>query len=166
MALKAALVMGSDSDWPALKPVRKLLRELGVEVDVRVISAHRTPAAAHDFGSQAEANGVGVILAAAGGAAHLAGVMASLTVLPVVGIPVKSKSLDGLDSLLSTVQMPPGVPVATVGINAAENAALLAAQILSIGDPALRERLREHKRNLAEKVARADQELSRELDEE
>ncbi|MGC8832550.1 MAG: 5-(carboxyamino)imidazole ribonucleotide mutase [Armatimonadota bacterium] len=159
--------MGSISDADVMRPAVKVLRELGVPVEVRVISAHRTPDAAHEYASTAEQRGLRVLIAGAGGAAHLAGVLASKTTLPVIGVPVMgTSSPGGLDALLSTVQMPPGVPVATVGINAAENAGLLAAQILAASDSELAERLRERKRRLAERVRQADEELQRQMAEE
>ena len=133
--------MGSDSDLEAVAPAKKRLDSLGIPVEAHIFSAHRTPEAAAEFSKNARANGFGVIIAAAGKAAHLAGALAAHTTLPVIGIPVKSSTLDGLDALLSTVQMPSGVPVATVAIDGADNAALLAAQILSVEDGALAEKL-------------------------
>lgn len=138
---KAAVIMGSDSDWPVVEKAVKQLRELGIEVEARVMSAHRTPEQAREFSVNARANGFGVIIAAAGKAAHLAGALAANTTLPVIGIPIKSSTLDGLDALLSTVQMPSGIPVATVAIDGAQNAALLAAEILAVGDDALAAKL-------------------------
>ncbi len=149
---KAAIIMGSDSDFPTLKSSVKLLKEFGVEVEVMVCSAHRTPDKAADFAKKAEENGIGVIIAAAGKAAHLPGVLAAFTPLPVIGVPIKSSTMDGLDSLLSIVQMPSGIPVATVAIDGADNAALLAVQILSTGYPELREKMKEYKKKLAMKV--------------
>ena len=127
--MKAAIIMGSKSDYPVIEKAEKIFDEFGVEYETRIMSAHRTPKAAEDFAENAEKNGFEVIIAAAGKAAHLAGVLAAQSPLPVIGIPVKSSTLDGLDSLLSTVQMPKGVPVATVAIDGSENAALLAIQI-------------------------------------
>ncbi len=138
---KVAIVMGSDSDLPVLKPAIKTLSELEIPFSVRVMSAHRTPLEAAEFSRNASAEGYGVIIAAAGKAAHLAGALAAQTILPVIGIPVKSSTLDGLDALLSTVQMPGGIPVATVAIDGAQNAALLAAQMLALSDEALAGRL-------------------------
>ena len=135
---KVALVMGSLSDFKSLEGCIKLLKKFKVETEVRVISAHRTPEQAAEFAKSAEERGIEVILAAAGKAAHLAGVLASMTALPVIGIPMNSSTMDGLDSLLSTVQMPTGIPVATVAINGGGNAALLAVQMLSIKYPELR----------------------------
>ena len=131
---KVAVIMGSDSDLPALRPCFEQLRALDVPFEAHVYSAHRTPDAAADFARAARENGFGVLIAAAGKAAHLAGALAARTTLPVIGIPVKSSTLDGLDALLSTVQMPSGMPVATVAIDGAANAALLAAQILAVSD--------------------------------
>ena len=139
---KAAVIMGSDSDLPVVEKAMKTLADLGVEYEAHVYSAHRTPAEAKAFAENAEKNGFGVIIAAAGKAAHLAGALAASTTLPVLGIPVKSSALDGLDALLSTVQMPPGIPVATVGIDGAANAALLAAQILDVSEPELAAKLK------------------------
>ena len=140
-AKKVALIMGSDSDLEAVAPAKKRLDSLGIPVEAHIFSAHRTPEAAAEFSKNARANGFGVIIAAAGKAAHLAGALAAHTTLPVIGIPVKSSTLDGLDALLSTVQMHSGVPVATVAIDGADNAALLAAQIISVEDGALAEKL-------------------------
>ena len=133
--MKVAIVMGSKSDYPVVEKAEAMLREFGVEYETRIISAHRTPKQAEEFAANAEANGFGTIIAAAGKAAHLAGVLAATTPLPVIGLPMKSSTMDGLDSLLSVVQMPKGVPVATVAINGAENAAILAVQILAAGNP-------------------------------
>ncbi|MDR1805170.1 MAG: 5-(carboxyamino)imidazole ribonucleotide mutase [Clostridium sp.] len=141
MHKKIAVVMGSQSDLPVLLPAFRALDELGIEWEAQVLSAHRTPKAAADFAQNAQANGFGVIIAAAGKAAHLAGAMAANTILPVIGIPVKASALEGIDALLSTVQMPPGIPVATVAIDGAKNAAILAAQILALTDEEIRGRL-------------------------
>lgn len=149
---KVAVIMGSDSDYPTLKSGIKILKEFGIEVEVLVCSAHRTPERAADFARNAENNGIEVIIAAAGKAAHLPGVMAAFTPLPVIGVPIKSSTMDGLDSLLSIVQMPSGIPVATVAIDGAENAALLAAQILSLAHSELREKMKEYKSKMARKV--------------
>ncbi|MFV0497781.1 MAG: 5-(carboxyamino)imidazole ribonucleotide mutase [Candidatus Fimivivens sp.] len=138
---KVAIVMGSDSDLPVLKPAVKMLHQLGIPFSVRVMSAHRTPVEAAAFAKSAREEGCGVIIAAAGKAAHLAGSLAAQTTLPVIGVPVKSSTLDGLDALLSTVQMPGGIPVATVAIDGAQNAALLAAEILALSDDALAQKL-------------------------
>lgn len=138
---KIGIVMGSDSDLPIVEKGITVLQELEIPFEVHVYSAHRTPVEAHEFASTAREKGFGVLIAAAGMAAHLAGVVAANTTLPVIGIPCKSSNLDGMDALLSTVQMPPGIPVATVAINGAKNAALLAAQMLAIEDPALAQKL-------------------------
>lgn len=131
---KVAIIMGSDSDFPVVKGAADTLQELEIPFEVHIYSAHRTPEAVQNFSSRARADGFGVIIAAAGKAAHLAGVLAAGTTLPVIGIPMKSSALDGMDALLSTVQMPPGIPVAAVAIDGAVNAALLAAEILSVAD--------------------------------
>lgn len=144
--------MGSASDWPIMEAAPKMLEELGIDYEKRVISAHRTPHELQEWASGARDNGIAAIIAGAGGAAHLAGVVAAYTTLPVIAVPVKSTSLDGLDSLLSMVQMPPGIPVATVGINAAKNAALLAASILSVTDPEIKIQLDLFRERQAEKV--------------
>ncbi|MBE6022083.1 MAG: 5-(carboxyamino)imidazole ribonucleotide mutase [Cellulosilyticum sp.] len=154
--MKVAFVMGSDSDLPVVEKGIKTVQDFGVEVVVRVISAHRTPTAAEEFARTAEENGIGVIVAAAGKAAHLGGVLAAYTTIPVIGLPIKSSTLDGLDSLLSIVQMPPGIPVATVAIDGAENAGILAVQMLALGNEELKEKLKLHKKTMAEKVAAKD----------
>lgn len=146
---KVAIVMGSKSDAEIIKGASDMLDSFGIENHTFVISAHRTPNAAVEFSSNAEANGYEVIIAGAGGAAHLPGVLAALTPLPVIGIPVKSAALSGMDSLLAIVQMPSGVPVATVAIDGARNAGILAAQILSVKYPELRQAIVEHKKKLA-----------------
>ena len=163
---KAALVMGSDSDYPVLKDCIKTLKDFGVETEVLVCSAHRTPDKAARFASEAESNGIEVIIAAAGKAAHLPGVLAAYTPLPVIGVPVRSSTMDGLDSLLSIVQMPPGIPVATVAIDGAVNAALLAVQVMSGAHPELREKMRQYKAELARKVEKKNEELQKKLREE
>lgn len=155
--------MGSDNDFETLRPAFRTLSEFGVEYEAHVISAHRTPERASRFAFEAKANGFGVIIAAAGKAAHLAGVLAAHTTLPVIGIPIKSSTLDGLDALLSTVQMPAGVPVATVAIDGAANAALLAVQMLALADETLATKLAEYKKNLAEETARKDEALRSKL---
>lgn len=139
---KVAVIMGSDSDLPIVEKAFSVLDDLGVPYEVHVFSAHRTPIEAKAFTESAYDNGFGVIIAAAGKAAHLAGAIAANTVLPVIGIPVKSSTLDGLDALLSTVQMPSGIPVATVAIDGSANAALLAAEIIAVGEPQLYEKLK------------------------
>ncbi len=162
---KVAIIMGSDSDLPVVSPAIQQLKELGIETQVRVMSAHRTPEAAHDFSKSAKENGFGVIIAAAGMAAHLGGVLAASTTLPVIGIPCSGKVLDGMDALLSTVMMPPGIPVATVGVNAAKNAALLAAEILALSDEALSEKLDAMRKEMAAQVAEKDAALQEKLKE-
>jgi len=152
--MKAALFMGSDSDWPIMKPAVEFLKEFGVEVDVIVASAHRTPAKVHEYAENARENGVGVIIAAAGAAAHLAGVIASYTTLPVIGVPINATPLNGLDALLSTVQMPSGIPVATMAVNGAKNAAVFALEIFGAGDAAVAKQLEEYREKLREGVAK------------
>jgi 5-(carboxyamino)imidazole ribonucleotide mutase len=148
------IVMGSASDWPSLEPAAALLQEWGIGVEVSVASAHRSPHRAQAYAREAAGRGLKIIIAAAGAAAHLAGVVAAETTLPVIGVPLPSSSLQGLDSLLSTVQMPAGVPVATMALGSAgaRNAALFAAQILALSDPGLQEKLKEHKIDLEAKV--------------
>ena len=163
-AKKVAVIMGSDSDLPVVKGAIQTLRGLGIEVQARVMSAHRTPEQACSFAASARENGFGVIIAAAGKAAHLAGVLAAHTTLPVIGIPVKSSTLDGLDALLATVQMPAGIPVATVAIDGAVNAALLAAQMLSISDETLAQKLADQKRTMEAEVLAKDAALQTQLD--
>jgi 5-(carboxyamino)imidazole ribonucleotide mutase len=156
---KIAVIMGSDSDLNVVGETIRQLKELGVPVTARVISAHRTPETAAEFAKSAAENDFGVIIAAAGLAAHLAGAIAANTTLPVIGLPISSGSLQGLDALLSTAQMPPGVPVAAVGINASRNAALLAAQILALSDKALAEKLSALRREMAAGVSEKDARL-------
>ena len=146
------IIMGSDSDLEVMAGAAKLLEEFGISYDMTVASAHRSPDLVHKHITNAKNNGVKVIIAGAGGSAHLAGVCASLTTLPVIGIPVKAAHLDGLDSLLSTVQMPPGIPVATVGINASKNAGLLAVQILGTSDKNIEKKLIAYKKKMADEV--------------
>lgn len=151
--------MGSHSDWQVVKKAVKVLKDFNVEVEARVISAHRTPRIAEEFAKNAEVNGFDVIIAAAGKAAHLAGVMAGNTHLPIIGVPMKTGDLGGMDSLLSTVQMPSGVPVATVAVGGAENAALLSIQMLGIKYPELKEKIKEYRRRQEKEVIEADQTL-------
>ena len=160
---KVAVIMGSDSDLPVVGKAIDKLGDFGVPVEVHVMSAHRTPEAAAAFSASAADKGFGVIIAAAGKAAHLAGVLAAHTVLPVIGIPVKSSTLDGLDALLSTVQMPSGIPVATVATDGAENAALLAVQMLALSDETLKNRLIAMKKTMAEGVLAKDKALADKL---
>ncbi|MDR1158876.1 MAG: 5-(carboxyamino)imidazole ribonucleotide mutase [Oscillospiraceae bacterium] len=156
---KVAVIMGSQSDRPVVQRALDVLAWFGVPAEARVMSAHRTPQEAHDFAGCARAEGFGVLIAAAGKAAHLAGALAAVTALPVVGLPVKSSTLDGLDALLSTVQMPRGVPVATVTIDGAENAALLAVEILAVSDEALHTALLRYRAEMADEVRAADRAL-------
>lgn len=153
---KVCIVMGSDSDLTVMEGTVNKLRDFGVPFDVRVISAHRTPAAAEALAKNAEADGYGVIIAAAGKAAHLGGVLAAYTTLPVIGVPIKSSFMDGMDSLLSMVQMPSGIPVATVAVNGADNAAILAVQMLALEDASLREKLHRFKADMQAAVEAKD----------
>lgn len=153
---KVAIVMGSDSDWPVLKAAAAQLKRWGIPFEARVMSAHRTPDAAAKFAREAAENGFGVLIAAAGMAAHLAGALAANTTLPVIGVPVRGGAADGLDALLSTVQMPSGIPVATVALNGAKNAAVLAAQILALSDTRLAVLLREDRAGMAKTIAEKD----------
>lgn len=157
---KVAVIMGSDSDLPVVEPAIETLKEFGIETEVHIYSAHRTPVEAMEFTESARDNGFGVIIAAAGKAAHLAGAIAARTTLPVIGIPVKSSTMDGMDSLLSTVQMPSGIPVATVAINGSKNAALLAVQILGVTEEELTNKLNNARKSGAEKVLAADKAIS------
>ncbi len=157
--MKIAIVMGSKSDYVVVERAESVLKEFGVEHETRIISAHRTPRVAEDFASKAEENGIEVIIAAAGKAAHLGGVIAAYTAMPVIGLPIKSSTLDGLDSLLSIVQMPKGIPVATVAIDGAENAALLAVQILSLKYPELRDKMKRYKTKMEEDIVQMDKEF-------
>lgn len=160
---KVGIVMGSDSDLPIVKKATDMLDLLGIPFEVHVYSAHRTPVEARDFALNARENGFAVIIAAAGMAAHLAGAIAANTTLPVIGIPCKSTNLDGMDALLSTVQMPTGIPVATVAINGAGNAALLAAQIIAVEDADLAKKLDDKRVSDAKKVLAKDEEISKML---
>ena len=160
---KVGIVMGSDSDLPIVKKATDMLELLGIPFEVHVYSAHRTPVEARDFALNARENGFAVIIAAAGMAAHLAGAIAANTTLPVIGIPCKSTNLDGMDALLSTVQMPTGIPVATVAINGAGNAALLAAQIIAVEDADLAKKLDDKRASDAKKVLAKDEEISKML---
>ncbi len=153
---KVAIIMGSDSDFPTVAEAIKKLDYFGIPFEVHVMSAHRTPEAAENFSKSAKSNGFGVIIAAAGKAAHLGGVLAANTTLPVIGIPIKSSTLDGLDALLATVQMPSGIPVATVAIDGAANAAILAAEILALTDEELAKKLEDEKINMKNGVEAKD----------
>lgn len=161
--MKVAIIMGSDSDWPVLEPAAGQLAEFGIETEVLVASAHRTPDKVHRFVAGASERGVQVIIAAAGAAAHLPGVIASFTTLPVIGIPVNATPLAGMDALLSIVQMPAGIPVATMAINGAKNAALFAAQILAVHNTELAAKLVAHRQTMAEEVERKDERLAQKL---
>ena len=160
---QVAIVMGSDSDLPVVKGAIEQLKKFGVDYEAHVISAHRTPYQAEEFAKNAKQNGVKVIIAAAGKAAHLGGVLAAYTTLPVIALPIKSTLMDGLDSLLSMVQMPTGIPVATVAVNGADNAGILAVQMLALADALLAERLEQFKKDMAEAVIAKDQKLQKEL---
>lgn len=157
--MKVGVVMGSKSDLPVVEKGIQVLKDFGVEPVVRILSAHRTPSQAESFSKEAENDGIEVIIAAAGKAAHLGGVLAANTPLPVIGIPMKTSDLGGMDSLLSTVQMPKGVPVATVAIGGAENAALLAIQMLGLKYPEMREKFRDYKKQQEEDILKADSEI-------
>ena len=150
--IKVGIIMGSDSDLEVMMEAGNILESFGVNYEMTVASAHRAPLLVHKYATNASNQGLKVIIAGAGGAAHLAGVIASFTTLPVIGVPVKAKTLDGLDSLLSTVQMPPGIPVATVGINAAKNAGLLAIEILATADKNLEKKVLEYKKKMHDEV--------------
>ncbi len=156
---KVAVIMGSDSDWGVVQKAVKVLKSYEIPCEVHVMSAHRTPAQASEFASNAKANGFGVIIAAAGMAAHLAGVLAAHTTIPVIGIPIQSAGLGGMDALLATVQMPTGIPVATVAVNGAGNAAHLAAQMLALSDETLAAKLEEGKKKMEEEVVLKDQKM-------
>jgi 5-(carboxyamino)imidazole ribonucleotide mutase len=160
---RVGIVMGSDSDWPIMEAAAQALAEFDIGYEVRVSSAHRMPHATLEYGQTAVARGLQVLIAGAGGAAHLPGVLAAVTPLPVIGVPVPLKQLDGLDSLLSIVQMPAGVPVATVGVGAARNAGLLAVRILGAGDEALRKQIVEFQAGLAEQVEAKNAALQQKL---
>ncbi len=159
MQKKVAVIMGSDSDLPTMQPCLDRLSAFGIPFEVRIISAHRTPGAAEQFASTAKENGFGVIIAAAGKAAHLGGVLAAYTILPVIGVPIKTSMMGGLDSLLSMVQMPKGVPVACVAVDGAENAAVLSAQMLALGDPSLNQVLSKYKAQMDADVTAKDEKV-------
>ena len=161
MSKKVAVIMGSDSDFPVVSPAIRRLKQFGIPVEARVMS--RTPEAAAEFSKNAEKDGFGVIIAAAGKAAHLAGVLAAHTTLPVIGIPVKSSTLDGLDALLATVQMPSGIPVATVAIDGADNAAILAAQMLALSDESIAKQLHQMKVDMEQGVAKKNEALQQKV---
>ena len=154
--MKVAVIMGSTSDWDVMKSACETLEELGIEYEKRVISAHRTPHLMFEYATTARERGIGAIIAGAGGAAHVAGVTAALTTIPVIGVPIKSAAMNGLDSLLSIVQMPGGIPVSTVAINGAKNAALVAASMFALTDAALESRLNDYRKRQTEKVLGAE----------
>ncbi|SCH55237.1 N5-carboxyaminoimidazole ribonucleotide mutase [uncultured Clostridium sp.] len=160
---KVAVIMGSDSDWPVVKGACEQLQSFGIPFEAHILSAPRPPAAAADFAKSARENGFGVLICAAGMAAHLAGAFAGNSTLPVIGIPMKGGAMDGLDALLATVQMPSGIPVATVAINGAKNAAVLAAQILSVSDDELAARLDQARESMAAQIAEKEKKLQAEL---
>ena len=160
---KVAVIMGSDSDLPTVKKALEELKSYGVEYECHIMSAHRTPTTATVFSTAARDNGFGVIICAAGMAAHLAGIVAAHTTLPVIGIPCSSKNFDGMDALLATVQMPSGIPVATVAVDGAKNAAILAIQILALSDDALAHKLAEAKKEMQEQIKEKDNKLQEEL---
>lgn len=163
MSKKVAVIMGSDSDWPTVKAACAELNKFGVPYEAHIMSAHRTPAAAAEFARTARSNGFGVIICAAGMAAHLAGAFAANTTLPVIGIPLKGGAMDGLDALLATVQMPSGIPVATVALNGAKNAAVLAVQILAVSDPQLAAKLDTGRTEMVEQIAAKESKLQTEV---
>lgn len=160
---KVAVVMGSDSDLPVMEESVKVFSEFGIEPEVRILSAHRSPDATMKFARDAKSKGIKVIIAGAGGAAHLAGVIASHTILPVIGVPLPTQGFGGMDALLSTVQMPAGIPVATVstGVSGAKNAALLALEILALDDKIIEDKLKDYRRRLAVKVQEKDEQLKK-----
>ena len=161
MSIRVGIIMGSDSDLPVMRAAQDVLHELAVECELQIVSAHRTPDRLYEYATSAESRGLRVIIAGAGGAAHLPGMAAAISVLPVIGVPVVATCLNGEDSLLSIVQMPKGVPVATVAINGAYNAGLLAAQIVATGDHALRDRLADYKQQLAAQVVEKAKKVER-----
>ena len=160
MTPKVSIIMGSTSDLPVMEKAAALLNEFEIPFEINALSAHRTPAEVEKFAKNARENGIEVIIAAAGMAAHLPGVIASMTTIPIIGVPINA-SLDGMDSLLAIVQMPPGIPVATVGINGALNAGILAVQMLAVGNPDLQVKLATYKENLKKKIVEANQELAK-----
>lgn len=160
---KVAVIMGSDSDWPVVKAACQELKKYGVEYEAHILSAHRTPAAAAAFAASARSKGFGAIICAAGMAAHLAGAFAANTTLPVIGIPMKGGAMEGLDALLATVQMPSGIPVATVALNGAKNAAVLAVQILAVSEPDLAAKLDQAREEMAAQIAAKEEKLQAEL---
>lgn len=160
MEAKVSIIMGSTSDLPVMEEAAKILNDFKIPFEINALSAHRTPDQVMDFAKKAYDRGIRVVIAGAGGAAHLPGVIAALTPVPVIGVPIKASiSMDGWDSVLSILQMPPGIPVATVGLNGAQNAGILAAQILAAGDPELMKTIKEYKSGLAKKISKANEEL-------
>lgn len=162
--MKVAIIMGSDSDWDVMAPAVEVLNEFEIDTEVMVASAHRTPDKVHEFAKGAISRGVGVIIAAAGAAAHLPGVVAAYTTLPVIGVPVNSTSLGGMDALLSIAQMPAGIPVACMAINGAKNAGLFAAQILATASPELQRALKGYRKTMVEQVEKKAQKLAAKLE--
>ena len=160
MKPKVSIIMGSTSDLPVMEKAAALLNEFEIPFEINALSAHRTPREVEVFATNAQENGIEVIIAAAGMAAHLPGVIASMTILPVIGVPINA-TLDGMDALLAIVQMPPGIPVATVGINAAQNAGILAVQMLAVGDKLLQSKLKQYKEDLKKKIVEANEQLSK-----
>ena len=160
MKATVSIIMGSTSDLKVMEKAAAFFEEMEIPFEMNALSAHRTPAEVEKFAKNAEANGLKVIIAGAGMAAHLPGVIASMTPIPVIGVPINA-SLDGMDALLAIVQMPPGIPVATVGINGALNAAILAAQIMATGDPDMMEKIKAYKENLKQKIVKANEDLSK-----
>ncbi len=158
------IIMGSDSDFPVMKDAVKILKDFDIDIEVSVISAHRTPEKAVKYAKEAENRGIRVLIAGAGKAAHLPGVLAAFTVLPVIGVPVKSSTFDGLDALFSIVQMPPGIPVATVGVDGAKNAGLLALEILASTDDTLRKKLKDYRNKMAQEVEKKDENIKNEIE--
>jgi 5-(carboxyamino)imidazole ribonucleotide mutase len=159
---KVSIIMGSTSDLPIMEQAAKLLDEFEIPFEINALSAHRTPDEAAEFGKSAVSRGIKVIIAGAGGAAHLPGVMAALTPVPVIGVPIKASiSIDGWDSILSILQMPPGIPVATVGLDAARNAGILAAQIIAAGDESVMEKLKQFKADLGKKIVKANEDMKK-----
>ena len=157
--MKVGIIMGSDSDLPVMKEAAEFLDMIGISYEITVVSAHRTPKRMYEYAESAIDRGLSVIIAGAGGSAHLPGMVASITTLPVIGVPIKSRSLDGVDSLYSIVQMPPGIPVATVAVNGAKNAGILAASILSVGNKEIAEKLKKYKSELNDMIIKKAEEL-------
>lgn len=161
--MKVSIIMGSDSDWPILKSAYEMLKKFDVEAEVHVASAHRTPARVKEIVETAQERGVGAFISAAGAAAHLGGVIASYTTLPVIGVPINATSLNGMDALLSTVQMPSGIPVATMAVNGAKNAAIFVLEMFAISDPELAKKLADYRRDMVEEVTKKDARIQQQL---